>query len=476
MISYASSLFSTLFRLSVFVFLRIIPTSLAKFVLPTLFSLYISTLYLSHNESDASKTDAGNSKRRGFHSLASPLVTVILTSPTSSRRLRLLSLFVNSILLLASIEFAIEDYLYDAPDVVFTRLGAIYPDKAKLAIRYPNHKDPIHVVWREVRESSDLQTQPWILGPPVMLSGAGDWVNSTTISPLWPDTVYEYSLATPDKQLLSYPSVPIRFKTFPDPRLPRPTPLRFIVSSCMKPNFPYIPFKGNRIKGMDLLADYLWPSDSTGAVVSPMPPTVSLYDRDESFVGSPDRMTPLIPADFMLFLGDFVYADVPYYFGDNLEAYRRLYRRNYESPSFRRVYERLPIFFTYDDHEFVNNYAGSSRDRGPYLNGSRAFFEYNAQTNFDSLDENQFYYEFSYGKEAAFFVLDTRRHRSTLEIDPANRTMLGAQQLGTFLRWLSKVRPRPDNGSNHCTHCLGEFHLDVQVCYYVRSVCLFVDA
>lgn len=47
------------------------------------------------------------------------------------------------------------------------------------------------------------------------------------------------------------------------------------------------------------------------------------------------------PAEFMLFLGDFVYADVPVYFGDDREAYRRLYRRNYNSPSFRKVYEKL---------------------------------------------------------------------------------------------------------------------------------------
>ena len=103
--------------------------------------------------------------------------------------------------------------------------------------------------------------------------------------------------------------------------------------------------------------------------------------------------------------------------------------------------QNLAIFFTYDDHEFVNNYAGASRDHGPYLNGSRAFHEYNAQTNFDSPDENQFYYEFSYGTDAAFFVLDTRRHRSSLEVEVANRSMLGAQQLGVFFRWLSKVCP-----------------------------------
>ena len=45
--------------------------------------------------------------------------------------------------------------------------------------------------------------------------------------------------------------------------------------------------------------------------------------------------------DFLLFLGDFIYADVPVYIGDNKEAYRRLYRRNFASPSFRKVYERL---------------------------------------------------------------------------------------------------------------------------------------
>ena len=208
---------------------------------------------------------------------------------------------------------------------------------------------------------------------------------------------------------------------------------------------------------MDLLADYLWPSDSTGAIAPSRTPMTSPQHIDEHVANPPDRTTPSLPAEFMLFLGDFVYADVPYYFGDNLDAYRRLYRRSYQSPSFRRVYERLrgsqvstfqlflipklAILFTYDDHEFVNNYAGSSRDRGPYLNGSQAFLEYNAQTNFDSPDENQFYYEFSHGADAAFFVLDTRRHRSTFEVQSADRSMLGATQLATFLRWLSKVRP-----------------------------------
>src|SRR6201999_2070021 len=51
---------------------------------------------------------------------------------------------------------------------------------------------------------------------------------------------------------------PIRFRTFPDSRLPTGSHFRFVVTSCLKPNFPYAPFQNRRIKGFDLLADYLF--------------------------------------------------------------------------------------------------------------------------------------------------------------------------------------------------------------------------
>ena len=43
----------------------------------------------------------------------------------------------------------------------------------------------------------------------------------------------------------------------------------------------------------------------------------------------------------MLFLGDFIYSDVPYWGGGTLERYHQLYKRVYASPSFRKVYEKL---------------------------------------------------------------------------------------------------------------------------------------
>ena len=124
-----------------------------------------------------------------------------------------------------------------------------------------------------------------------------------------------------DGNQLPYLAEPIHFHTFPDPRIPTGSHFRFLVSSCATPNFPYLPFHGRRIKGYDVLADYLWPSKNEN-------------DADSSVDEKP-------PTEFMLFLGDFIYADVPMYWGDDAEAYRRFYRRNYNSPSMRKVYERL---------------------------------------------------------------------------------------------------------------------------------------
>lgn len=116
------------------------------------------------------------------------------------------------------------------------------------------------------------------------------------------------------------------------------------------PNFPYVPFQSNRIKGFDLLARYLWPTRHQGF----SPPAVDTSTSSDVLGSSPSDISstpstsvPSVslasppPAEFLLFLGDFIYADVPFYFGDDKEAYRRLYRRNYQSKSFRKIYEHL---------------------------------------------------------------------------------------------------------------------------------------
>lgn len=145
------------------------------------------------------------------------------------------------------------------------------------------------------------------------------------------------------------------------------------------------------------------------------------------------------PTEFLLLLGDFIYADVPYYFGDDKEAYSRLYRHTYASPSFRKIYEKLPVYHIYDDHEVINNFAGGLNESVPYANASRAFHLYNAVGNYNTTKSDDYYYTFRYG-DTAFFVTDTRRYRSDPVTTEANaRTMLGDKQLSALHSWLSEV-------------------------------------
>ncbi|KAL5529401.1 hypothetical protein ACEPAG_5386 [Sanghuangporus baumii] len=116
----------------------------------------------------------------------------------------------------------------------------------------------------------------------------------------------------------------------------------------------------------------------------------------------------------------------------------RLYRRTYASPSFRKIYEILPIPNIYDDHEVINNFVGKDDDSTrPYPNASSAFYLYNGQANYCSRYEGHYYYDFRYG-DAVFFVLDTRRYRSDAS-DEGYPTILGNQQLRDLMDWLGEV-------------------------------------
>jgi alkaline phosphatase D len=147
------------------------------------------------------------------------------------------------------------------------------------------------------------------------------------------------TLASLDNSTLAFPEAPISFSTFPDPRLHSGRHFRFIASSCLSPNFPYRGhFNKKTIRGFDLLADYLEESST-----EPVPTTVNETNTTAA------ALVPGKPStEFLLLLGDFIYADIPVFVGDNKAGYQRLYRRNYQSPSFRRVYEKLrklPVHF-----------------------------------------------------------------------------------------------------------------------------------
>nr|AXF50744.1 phosphodie terase [Inonotus obliquus] len=384
-----------------------------------------------------------------------PIFTLILDLPSSSVKLRKLSFLINSILLLSAADFVTHPIRHPAHDVTFVRVGAVDHRSAKISLRYPGSnstdRHAVKVLFRPFSGDSTEQAR-WIEGPVVELLEQEDWANVTRIPNLWPSTTYEYKLAVPDSNHdLPYPASPLRFETFPDPRLTAGSHFRFIATSCILPNFPYVPGKGNRIKGFDLMAEALRQEQSSSDA-SPSAPSTSSQSTspDDESVPSPHNLeqpkdsplpgeTPL--TKFLLLLGDFIYADVPYYYGNSLEAYRRLYRRVYASPSFRKVYERLPTLNIYDDHEILNNFSGLENDTSiVFPNASNTFELYNARANYDPKDKDKYYYDFriytSYG-DVAFFVLDARRHRSSSpETHP---TMLGDQQAQALLNWLAEA-------------------------------------
>jgi alkaline phosphatase D len=100
------------------------------------------------------------------------------------------------------------------------------------------------------------------------------------------------------------------------------------------------------------------------------------------------------------------------------------------------------IFSIYDDHEFVNNFAGEGDEsKPPFANASTAFSTYYGNANPDPHQSDVSFYDFRYG-DNAFFVLDTRRYRSVPNVDsesPIPPTMLGEKQLFALHSWLGKV-------------------------------------
>ncbi|KAF5330634.1 hypothetical protein D9619_005710 [Psilocybe cf. subviscida] len=484
---YLPALFSTLFRLFSYIFLQIIPTRLARGALPVSFLLYVVTAYLyrprplppalTEDEIDEKRDRVtlkppALSPPDGVPTEAAPLGVLLFTLPTRKPILAAINVVINLLLLAASADLAFSPFFDSADDVAFTRVGAVYPDSVKIAARVPYLavNETVRVLYRE-HGSLPPGGAPtsWSEGPAFDIALSHDWVDTVRVNNLWPSTEYEYVLTSSDPSRRPIPAAPITFRTFPDPdsasrlrslltpaHTERVDRLRFIATSCIVPNFPYRgPSNRRTIKGFDLLAKYLG-LDSTHHRVNPL-------------------------ADFMLFLGDFIYADVPMYIGDDPKAYQRLYRRNYASPSFRKVYEHLPIFHTYDDHEIMDNYVGAAQDLPPFTSAAGAYDVYAGDSNYDppasgalsAVDthppaddlpvvgilgsnteaevhqahqdaavntQRRNYYEFSHGN-VAFFVLDTRRYRSGVapDIPEEARTMLGEEQLRAVENWLVRV-------------------------------------
>lgn len=229
----------------------------------------------------------------------------MLFSVPTTRLTSIITASINTLLILLAADFVFSPVIDSANDVTFTRLGAIYPDAAKITVRYPPFSDTnatehnVVILWRTATAAA---AEPWSDGLTLHLQPDLDWTNTTKLTKLWPSTEYECTYTNPsnycrnalyrhcldvlahtNRTLLPYPASPIRFRTFPDSRLQTGSHFRFVVSSCLTPNFPYAPFQGKRIKGFDLLADYLFAEPT----VVDTPGTVAYVKANDNVTESP---------------------------------------------------------------------------------------------------------------------------------------------------------------------------------------------
>ena len=314
---------------------------------------------------------------------------------------------INIVLTLFTLDFLLRGLiLYSGEDLTLSRVGYVSPTTASLLIREPDPAQlPLTVSYQAVEE--DLQSK-WIEeGIIYKLDNTTDFTTSVILKGLKPSSRYRYALSNNRTGT---------FSTAPLPGTQSAHALTFLTSSCMKPNFPYNPLSHPlRFPGVEQVSE-----------------TISKL---------------LFRPAFMLFLGDFIYIDVPMRFGSSISHYRSEYRRVYSSPSWVSSPETpaidLPWLHTLDDHEIENDWSHGNTT-APYPAAAEPYIHYHVSVNPPippapfAKPENATYFSFIHGP-ASFFVLDSRTYRS----EPAqiNSTILGSAQLQSLLAYLARPEP-----------------------------------
>ena len=335
-------------------------------------------------------------------SSADTIRTLLLGCPSwTSQIWSLATLAINVVLVLGVVDAIYRGpMLHPSKDLSFTRVGFVSENSAKILVREPNaSRVPLYVSYREISRS--ISEPRWHSAESLsLLSGDTDYTSTTTLLRLRPSTEYEYAVSN---NLSGF------FTTAPPVgQMARETSkFNFLTSSCIKPRFPYNPLAHPlSIPGLRYVSKWL----------------------------------PNLKASFMLFLGDFIYIDVPNRFGSDVETYRREYRQVYASPDWPAV-SSIPWLHVIDDHEIANDWDKRTAD--PYSAAIDPWNIYHASVNPPAAASNASYYIFRQGP-ASFFMMDTRRYRSLETVaapHSATKTMLGSDQLSSLLAFLKRDEP-----------------------------------
>ncbi|KAL8817436.1 MAG: hypothetical protein Q9191_008149, partial [Dirinaria sp. TL-2023a] len=295
-------------------------------------------------------------------------------------------------------------YLHPSHDLAFARVGFVSDTSARILVREPNTAQlPLYISYRGVQtEFAPRVDNSWkSAGHVYWLSDDTDFTYTLSIAKLRPSSRYQYAVS--NNHTGFFTTAPPSGETWPGTEK-----MTFLTSSCIKPRFPYNPLAHPlSIPGFKHLAKQL----------------------------------PSLRASFMLFLGDFIYIDVPRRLGYDRETYRREYRQVYASPDWASVSTELPWLHVLDDHEIANDWDGNTT--APYPAAVDPWHIYHTSINPPPPPPNASYFTFTHGP-ATFFLLDTRRYRSPSFTHPASspqKTMLGAAQLSSLLTFLRTPAP-----------------------------------
>ncbi|KAM6530250.1 hypothetical protein FALCPG4_008374 [Fusarium falciforme] len=295
------------------------------------------------------------------------------------------SFLVNICCLAAVLDFLFRGHiLHQSNNLSFSRIGFVDSSTARVVIRAPN-SDYVDITITSDSGASGAKVDP------ILTNRESDYTGTFLVEGLAPNTSYTYSTNASHTGSFRTSVLPQDLKRW-----------SLISSSCIKPFYPYSPINhGLRIKGLEHLSNYV----STK------------------------------PVEMMLFLGDFIYIDLPIPLGWDAKAYYTAYRQAYASPSWSSQLRAIPWLHVYDDHEIINDWAAN--ETGLYGIAMQPFWSYQGHANPPSeFGARNTYYVFRRGG-VSFFVLDTRRYRSDNAMaDGPEKTMLGEQQRTALVQWL----------------------------------------
>jgi len=340
-----------------------------------------------------------------------PLKTLLSGAPNPrSLALSATSLLVNLLCVVMVADRLFRDqFLHTVDDLSFARVGYVSENEARLLIREPDqHKMPITV---EVRIKDP---QPPFDSPLWHNVGGVRWTTNETDY----TAVIPIPLPRSKRRVFEWRTSNNHSGTFTTPPPVGKAddtnygPFTFVTTSCIVPRLPYSPFDHPlAIPGFRHLA----------------------------------KVLPTLGAQFMLFLGDFIYSDVPRYWGRDVGYYRQKYRQVYASPDWPAVGQNLSWIHVLDDHEIANDWSANST--GVYATAVDPFHNYHSAANPPPANMKAgrpTYFTFTQGP-ATFFLLDTRSFRSANHLLPADhpdKTMLGKEQLQALLAWLRRSEPK----------------------------------